>query len=219
MIEKYFFPGAVYSWNPPNTTNGNPQDGAIVASPATQSTMTFKDIDSSLFDSSPGSVNRFRSHNIQKNQQVPHDWLCYITGKIATLNTNNDVLTGFMSGCYIAVWTDNTGARRVSHLGTIESVAKNASPNTDVKQTFRAVMPNTVKAYNPAEAWGYSEIATITQKVPSFGGWFKILSLVTSDNQFYSILLLKKSTSQDIICGGVKPCAGVGNTLLQGLLA
>ncbi|EIC29489.1 hypothetical protein Metal_1719 [Methylomicrobium album BG8] len=106
-----------------------------------------------------------------------------------------------MSGCYIAAWTDNTG-RQVGHIGTIESVGKTQPPNSTVKQTFSAMMPNNVKAYNPM---------ALTRKYPQYDGWWNVLSLVTSDSRFYSILLLKHRRNDPLItCAGIKSCAGIG---------
>jgi len=219
MIERYFFEGATYAWAPPAAITSQPKDGAVVVSPATTSTMTFQDLDPQLFDTR--SMNRFRSLGIAKNQALTHDWLCYIHGRTATINTTSDVLTGFMSGCYIAVWTDPTG-RQVGHIGTVEFAAKDQPPNSTVKAAFSAIMPPNVKAYNPADAWDFGEISAITAKYhnPAWNGWVKILSLVTSTDEFYSILLLKhRHSDAQIACGGIKRCAGVGYNLLRQLLA
>lgn len=217
MIERYFFPGAAFSWAPPQAITTQPKDGTVTVSPPTPSVMTFQDLDPHHFDTS--TMNRFRSLGLTKNQAIPHDWLCYIHGRTAKISSANDVLTGFMSGCYIAVWTDNTG-RQVGHIGTIESVGKNQPPNSTVKQTFSAMMPNNVKAYNPAEAWNFNEIMALTRKYPHYDGWWNVLSLVTSDSRFYSILLLKHRRNDPLItCAGIKSCAGIGVNMMRQLLA
>jgi hypothetical protein len=220
MIERYFFQGAKYAWAPPAPITNAPKDGAIVISPPTPSALSFVDLDPYLFDTR--NANKFRSLGLAKNQAITHDWLCYIHGRTAQINSNNDVLTGFMSGCFIAVWTDGLGARQVGHIGTVESAPKNQPPNSTVKNTFSAAMPNNVKAYNPADAWNFSEIQALTTKYqnPPYDGWWKVMSLVTSNNQFFSILLLKqRQIDTQISCAGIKPCAGMGFNLLQQALA
>jgi len=220
MIERYFFEGAKYAWAPPLPITTDPKDGQIVPSPPTVSNLTFQDIDPYLFDHS--QTNKFRNLGLTKNQAITHDWLCYIHGRTAALHTNNDVLTGFMSGCFIAIWTDAMGLRQVCHVGTVESAPKNQPPNTTVKNHFSATMPNNIKAYNPAAAWDPGEILAKANKFknPPYDGWWNILSLVTSTNQFYAILLLKqRRTDNLIVCAGIKPCTGIGPNLLRQQLA
>lgn len=222
MIERYFFKGAKYSWNPPAAVNPPAQDGAIVPNPVTASNMTFQDLDTYLFEaSSQATVNKFRALGLAKNQVIQHDWLCYVLGRTAEITSANDVMTGFMSGCFIAAW-NGVGGRKVAHIGTVEHAAKNAPPNSTVKQTFLATMPNNIKAYSPAAAWNPGEIMAIASKYknPGFGGWFNILSLVTSTNNFFSILLLKQRRDDPLItCGGIKSCAGLGFNMMTNNLA
>lgn len=220
MIEKFFFKGAQFSWNPPPAIANAPQDGTIVPSPVTASNLVFEDLHPTMYDVT--QINKFRNLGIMKNQAVAHDWLCYIHGRTATLNTHNDVLTGFMSGCFIGVWNDANGLRQVGHIGTVESAPKNAPPNSTVKATFLGAPKTNVKAYNPAAAWDPAEVLQIGTgfKNPSSAGWTKVVSLVTGTNQFYSILLMKhKWDDAKIVCGGIKLCTGMGPGLLQTALA
>jgi hypothetical protein len=130
---------------------------------------------------------------------IPYSWLVYAHGHTTKLSTGNDVLTGPMSGCLITVWTDQR--RYVSHVGTVES---SSTVNAKVKSTFAAAMPQNTIGFNPAGAWSFGEIG---QKLSTFKNrpTFNILALVTSANQFYSILMLKLQGSQNEWCvGGIK---------------
>lgn len=78
-------------------------------------------------------------------------WLPYIKGKVTYLPyVGPDILTGRMSGCWIAVFT-NQGTRYVAHIGTDDfpdtsnSIqAKNAWRNAEANQGFTLV-----NAFNP----------------------------------------------------------------------
>ncbi|EIC29490.1 hypothetical protein Metal_1720 [Methylomicrobium album BG8] len=65
MIERYFFPGAAFSWAPPQAITTQPKDGIVTVSPPTPSVMTFQDLDPFHFDTS--TMNRFRSLGLTKN--------------------------------------------------------------------------------------------------------------------------------------------------------
>lgn len=213
MIERYFFAGAKFNWSVPAAISNVPQDGTIVNNPATVSAMTFHDLDLTLA-SSPRDQNRARASGVMRNQAIQHDWLCYILGRTARINSNIDVLTGFMSGCYICVWTDATGARQVGHIGTVDTAPKNAHPNTTVKNTFQAMMPANVIGYSPADAWQATDIAPVLSKYRTPPVW-KILSLVTAANMFYSILLIKENPNGTFISSaGIKQCAGLNHAAL-----
>jgi hypothetical protein len=222
MIERYFFEGAKYTWAAPGAVSNVPRDGSINPTGAVASAMTFQDLDSDLFDIR--QANKFRSLGLAKNGVIQHDWLNYVHGQTATINTNTDVLTGFMSGCLIVIYNDAMGRRQVGHIGTIDGSPKDQPPNSTVKSGFAAAMPGftNVKGYTPALAWDPSDITRITSKFknPPWGGRPRIVSLVTGNGQFFSILLLQRNPQvNEYVCGGIKSCTAMGPNLLQRALA
>lgn len=222
MIERYFFSGAIYSWAAPGAVSNVPRDGSINPTAASGTAMSFQDLDTYLFDVT--QANKFRGLGLVKGGAIQHDWVNYVHGQTATLNTNNDVLTGFMSGCLIVVYNDALGRRQVGHIGTIDGSAKDQPPNSTVKNGFAVAMPGftNIKGYTPAAAWDYAEITAITSKFknPLWGGRSRIVSLVTGNGQFFSILLLQRDVNKnEYVCGGIKSCTAMGPGLLQQALA
>lgn len=206
MIERYFIKGACYRWNAPAAISNLPKDGSIIVNPpAVPGSMTYIGLDDEIFD--PGLPN-VSTLGFYVNLSFAYDWLYYVLGRTAKLGTTQDVLTGFMSGCWIATWQDTQ--RWVGHIGTIESVGKNEPPNSTVKINFSTSMPRNVRGYNPADAWSFDEISRLMgpcklKPTP------KILSLVTATGDFHSILLFNRMSEPGIwVCGGRKKVDGVG---------
>lgn len=225
MIERYFVKGATFNWTKPPTISPPAMDGTAVSSgikpgPA----MTYAGLDPDIvYGPMPkplhliyAKTNPPASHGLVPGLAVPYTWLNYVLGRTAykTLAAA-DVLTGFMSGCRICVYNDATGARRVGHVGTVESAAKTAPPNSTVKATFRnainwvGVAAN-LTGYNPALAFGYDDIKGVCKEAGAdwgtLAGNANIMSLVTANRQFYSILMIKRSANL-WVCGGKKHMA------------
>ena len=222
MIERYFFEGATFAWAAPGAVSNVPRDGSINPTGAGGAAMTFQDLDTYLFDTS--QANKFRGLGLAKGANIQHDWLNYVHGQTATINTNNDVLTGFMSGCIIAIFFDAMGRRQVGHIGTIDGSPKDQPPNSTVKTAFSTAMAGftNIKAYKPADAWDPSEMNMRTGKFrnPMWGGRVRIVSMVTGNGQFYSILFLQRDVNKnEYVCGGIKSCAAMGPNLLHQALA
>jgi hypothetical protein len=211
MIERYFVKGARFNWAAPSAISTQPKDGAIVDSPQVTAPMFYVGLDDQVVDHSLPNVSTL---GLRKDMGIPYTWLNYIHGRTAKVAATGDVLTGFMSGCWIATWTDTTG-RWVGHLGTIESAAKTEPPNSTVKNTFAQAMPANVIAYNPARAFDPAEIVpllTAMRGTPSA----QVLSLVTSANHFYSILLLERMNERGVwICAGKKLMPAVAHAALS----
>ena len=144
--------------------------------------------------------------------------LNYVHGQTGLYSAGGaDVLTGYMSGCWICTWTQ-VGARRVGHIGTIETVLSNQPPNSTVKTAFINNVANAVglagnlTGYNPAAAWNDLEVKKITRESKQNGLLdAKVMSLVTSNNAFYSILMIRdmrvgpQGAPQNLwVCGGKK---------------
>jgi hypothetical protein len=211
MIERFLVKGARFKWAAPPAISADKRDGAIIANPPTPpGTMTYVGMDGEIIDFGLPNVTAM---GFTMNMVLTYSWLNYVLGRTAKIATTNDVLTGFMSGCLIATWSD-TGGRWVGHIGTVESAGKYDPPNSDVKLEFQTNMPENVRGYNPAAAWSPEEIAPIVTTVKGKPA-AKIVSLVTATSDFYSVLMVSRMDEPGIwVCAGKKLVAGMGH---QGL--
>jgi hypothetical protein len=212
MIERYFVKGARYSWAAPSAITTQPKDGAIVVTPVVTAPMFYVGLDAEIVDHSLPNVSTL---GFRKDMGISYKWLSYIHGRTAKISPGaTDVLTGFMSGCRIATWTDN-GGRWVGHVGTVESAPKDQPPNSTVKNAFVQAMPQNVLGYNPAGAFDASDFMLMLRTVqgkPSA----QVLSLVTSNNVFYSILMVERMDERGIwICAGKKQVPAVAYDALS----
>ena len=217
-IEWWFKKGARFRWAAPGDVNV-PADGAIVASPAIVSNMTFDGVESRLVPDI--AVMDWTAFTYKT--AVTHTWLCYAPGRTAETPLATDILTGFMSGCLIVQYVEN-GQRKVAHVGTTSNAKANVPPNTTVKTAFRTKLgllslaeQQQVSGYNPAAAWDYGEVLPMINKFKS--GDSKVVSLTTSGGQFFSIVLLREHKWPQIwTSGGCKQIGGMPyNTLVAAL--
>ncbi len=226
MISKYFVKGTTYTWAAPTSISNVPRDGTIVASGHSPGpAMTYAGLDGEIvYGPMPGPLAKIyakttppTSHGLNANQNVPYVWVDYVLGRTAYQQTAGiDVLTGFMSGCWIVTWTEG-GNRYVGHVGTVESAPKDAPPNSTVKNTFAnkftgpAPAASHLKGFNPAGAWNMGEITSVckesTTNWGNYCGNAKIMALVTRNDHFYSVLMIKSAVNT-WICGGAKRVSG-----------
>lgn len=225
MISKFFVKGTTFNWNPPAQVIPPPaqQDGAITASSiAAPPAMTYAGLDVALpYGEGVGPLRALwvKTHSpvslgLTPAVNVPYTWLNYVHGRSAFIQAaGGDILTGFMSGCWIVTWTQG-GARHVGHIGTVDSAPKTSPPNTTVKQAFRArftgAMPmgTNLTGFNPAAPWGLNEIVQVCKEMDptNFGQYTiksKILALVTRNDHFYSMLMIERPGNV-WVCGGQK---------------
>jgi hypothetical protein len=208
MIERYFVKGLEFNWAKPPPQNSN-RDGTIVLSATAAPAMTY----TGLYNLNPVGIMQTAARAVIANGlnpgfNVPHVWLDYVYGRTTYVQPGGtDVLTGWMSGCWICTWQQG-GARRVGHVGTISDVGKDQPPNTTVKQTFSHAVWGLVahadprlSGYSPASVWSKQEQFAIRSE---FNLAVNILSLVTSNGEFYSIALMQKhwTLPNDWVCGG-----------------
>jgi hypothetical protein len=217
MIERFFVKGATFSWTPPPPVTGN-NDGAIVQSGnAAPPALTFTGWDYEI----PYSP-RAPTLGLNKNTTVMYYWLDYVHFRTAYVEPGvHDVLTGFMSGCWICKWKE-PGLMlqdRVGHVGTVEAVKKDQPPNTTVKTAFvNSVGVNGLGlvGYNPADPWTFGEILAVVNKSKKPGQMdSKILSLVTGTNDFFSILMMLRRDKNVWVCGGAKKITPSNRAAIQ----
>lgn len=240
MISKYFVRGTTFNWTPPAQVIPPPiqQDGAIFASniPAPPA-MTYAGLDTALpygegvgpFRAMWAKVNPPSSRGLAVGANVPHAWLNYVHGRTAFIQAaGGDILTGFMSGCWIVTWNQG-GARYVGHIGTVDSAKKTEAPNTTVKQAFRARFTGAIptgsnlKGFNPAAPWGLKEITEVCKEMDpkSYGQYTiksKILALVTRNDHFYSMLMIERPGNV-WVCGGQKRISASSQSAVLAALA
>ena len=206
MIEKYFQLGVRYQWQKPQNVDG-PRDGKIVDSIRPTAPLTYIGLGSIV---SPALMTTHVSMlGLQMRMPVQHQWLDYTPGRIARVPIGGyDVLTGFMSGCIIARWTER-GVNYVGHVGTVES---DPSVNRTVKRAFAFAMPPGTTGFNPLQAWT-NEIAFLSQrftppKVP------QICALVTTSGDFYSVVMFIDGPNE-WYCGGIKKVPPISHDELK----
>lgn len=210
MIQKYLQPGVRLKWNAPTATQ-QALDGAIVDNRGVASNMTYDGLDGELINQSMMMTNA-ATLGFTMRMPIRHVWLDYNYGRTARCAGGRDVLTGFMSGCIIARWTQNPGGTFVGHVGTLVG---QPAVNTQVKNTFLAACGNQVTGFNPASAWTQGECDTIASKFKKKPTG-KIMALVSSSGKFYSILMLQLDwTKPDEWCvGGIKKPAPMNRAAL-----
>ncbi len=200
MIEKYFITGLRLRWRFPGADASGTKDGSVMLNPKRiVGPMVYNGMDGELYDTFAPHVSTL---GLTKGMSIPYRWLMYVLGHTAKkMLAGGDVLTGFMSGCLIACWTES-GCRYVGHIGTVES---NEQLNKQVKRTFAAYMPRDATGFNPFAAWDAGrDIIPKAQKFKA-GTNSKIIALVTTRGEFYSILLFGLGGAPDEWCvGGIK---------------
>ena len=199
MIERYFMLGVRLKWVCPGAVGSKTKDGSIIDNPVVAaSRLVYDGLDGQLYDLGAPHVS---TRGLTMGMNIPYRWLVYALGHTTRLTANHDVLTGPMSGCLIAKWMDQ-GRRYVGHVGTVDD---SATVNQRVKNTFVAAMPQNTTGFDPANAWRHDEILKLMNRIKPFPGW-KIMALVTTANQFYSILMLKLTGGQqnEWCVGGIK---------------
>lgn len=210
MIESYLKAGVRVKWNAPAATQ-QALDGAIVDNRGVASTMTYDGLDGELINPAFMTTN-VTTQGFTMRMSIPHIWLDYNYGRTSRCRSGGqDILTGFMSGCIIARWTQ-AGVGYVGHVGTLVG---NPTVNTLVKNTFLGTVGADVTGFNPAGTWTDGECNTIANKFkkkPSS----KIIALVTSTGAFYSILMLQLDwTKADEWCiGGIKSVPAMNRAAL-----
>jgi hypothetical protein len=220
-IERYFVKGTTFNWAAPTPLDPG-RDGTIVQSGQNPGpAMTYAGLDDEILYA---SSNKLVSATYSKwwppsyyglvavGHNVPYVWVNYVKGRTAWQQpAGSDVLTGFMSGCWICTWTQG-GARHVGHIGTIESAAKDEPPNSTVKDTFSNLFPavaptgTNLTGYNPALAFDFDDIKSVCQESEEWGtlmGAAKLMSLVTSNGEFYTVLMISRGGNL-WVCGGAK---------------
>jgi len=190
MIEKFFIKGLRVIWpgGPVDAPSGT--DGAIILNPTRAPQPMISDgMDGELYDATLPNITAL---GLRKGQPIPLNWLSYAPGRTTKrMLSAGDVLTGYMSGCPIALWTEN-GMRYAGHVGTVDA---NPPVNQLVRRTFAQFMPQDVTGFNPAAAWQPAEIVALTDKFKKCTpGAPRILALVTTTGEFYSIIMFSLMT-------------------------
>jgi hypothetical protein len=199
VIEKYFSIGMRYRWNPPAAIHG-PYDGQIVDNRGATSDLRYDGLDGTIQNPQLMLTN-VSTIGARVGMPIQHVWLDYVHGRTSrTPITAYDILTGWMSGCWVVRWSD----RGVSYVGHVGTIVGNSAVNKQVKQTFADAMGNVVSGFNPAAAWNFGEIQTLAAKLAT-GRPPQIMALVTTAGKFYSVLMLDLGNNE-WCSGGIKEC-------------
>jgi hypothetical protein len=203
VIEKYFELGVRFRWNKPANVDG-PRDGKVVDSVRPAAPLVYIGLGD---DVSPRLMGTHVSQlGLRMNLPIQHQWLDYAPGRTARVPIGPyDVLTGYMSGCIIARWSEK-GVNYVGHVGTVES---DAAVNRTVKRAFGFAMPKTTTGFNPANAWQIGDLSAIARK-----GQPRLFALVTSSGAFFSVAMMQVGASE-WYCGGIKRVAPTSHDALK----
>jgi hypothetical protein len=206
MIESYFQKGVRLRWTPPGSDASGSRDGSIIKNPPrAPCPMVYDGVDGELVRFA--SV-RVKTSGLTKGTPIPYSWLAYCPGHTSKLQlSGNDVLTGFMSGCLVVLWADHDG-RWVGHIGTD---VDNPAASQRVKLAFVRVQPPNTTGFDPAAAWGAGDIGPLLASFrvrPDH----KVLALVTSGGEFYSVLLLnlRESRPEGLAAGSARVGQDIG---------
>ena len=197
MIEKYFRAGIRFRWTKPRDAIGL-LDGTIVDSREAPTSLIYDGLDGNVLDPYLRQVH-VSSLGLSMHMPIQYAWLDYAPGRTATLPFGPyDVLTGYMSGCIIAQWSSK-GVRYAGHVGTIDS---RPDVNRPLKRNFAFAMAKDARAFNPLAAWPSHEIEQILTQINPRPDQ-RILGLITTSGDFYSILMASMPNSQ-WCAGGIK---------------
>ena len=217
MLENYLRRGVRLKWMAPRSQT-SVNDGAVIPTPAGP----VNPINSDGMDDQIMANFHAGALGLRMGQAIPYRWLSYVAGRTTTMPlAGGDVLTGPMSGCMIATWTD--GGAKVAHVGTIDN---NPPASTKVKRAFAAEAgaAGDLTAFNPAAAWTPGEIAAA---MGARAMNFQIYALVTGAGGYYSVLMFELPISQgnnlagrgfQRVVGGIKPAPTIAGVRLRAFL-
>ena len=215
MIENYFQKGIRLRWNKPGD-RGCPLDGRSELYRTAPTPMTYDGLDNTLINTA-FNANTPASIGLSMRQSIQYSWLDYAPGRTAKHRAGSkDVLTGLMSGCWLARWQDR-GVTYVAHVGTIN----NKAADDRVKRTFAAEIADnrSVKAFRPSDAWGPNDqFPLIKEQVEGAKragdkanqGRPGTFGLITSAGQFFSVLMFMVGNGEWLV-GGCKPVPATGH--------
>ncbi|MBT8071321.1 MAG: hypothetical protein KJN61_02080 [Gammaproteobacteria bacterium] len=193
MIQDKFIPGRYINLptaltgqvNPPAGTN----DGDFVE-------MTSKPLRLEQSTRNPGLGGRYSgvSEGVATKIHRNFQYLRYIVYRTTYMNMSGvDVLTGFMQGCRVVVYSDR-GRKFIAHIGT----GSDAARSTSTKNTWNAFarMPGVqlLAGFNPWAQWNNN----LPQAQPGdhFTG-VKCIALVTPSLDLYSVALFKHEQNME----------------------
>ena len=189
MLERNFQKGFRVIWKCPSPISKDLK-GEVFTVPAKAGEMTY--------DGEPGLrlLGKARGLGLKKGGKISFSWLDYIEGSTPKTNTADDVLTGPMSGCPIATWTDKGGSW-VAHLGTM---VDRTEVNNLIKNEFSKLMKTDARdalVYSPMKVW--------IDDIPALQLAFKkplptpyVFCLVTSSKKVYSILMFRLADYKNV---------------------
>ncbi len=216
MLETVLRRGVRVQWMPPASRTGT-NNGNVIATPTIpQNPLKYDGMDDQIHAGFHASTLGRRV-----GDAMQYRWLAYVSGQTTSMPlAGGDILTGPMSGCLIATWTD--GTTKAAHIGTIDN---NVSASRTVKRAFAAHAGASadLSAFNPAAQWTPGEVATAMGTRPMA---FQIYGLITGRTNFYSVLMFELPANADQsnriagkafqrVIGGIKPAPVITGVRLR----
>src|SRR3974390_1388454 len=100
MIEQYFIPGLEFNWKAPPQPQPQDDGDFVEWGQYTPPRLCYAGIGSEI----PADPSQMPA-GLTNDFELPYVWLNYVVGRTAYVEPDaRDVLTGFMSGCWICTW-------------------------------------------------------------------------------------------------------------------
>lgn len=219
MIEKYFKAGIRFTWTKPQDVPvAVPQVGEFVDSARAATPMIYMGLEPGKDGKLIDPYLRLYDVNtlgLRMRMPIQYAWLDYAHARTSRLPIGPyDVLTGFMSGCIIVHYSER-GVRYAGHVGTISDDVNGY--NRILKRKFAFAMAKDTKGFNPAAAWDPSDQFRLSGLLVPQAQQTKIVALVTTTGDFYSILMMN-SSGNDWVSGGIKKVPPMNHDQLKLLM-
>jgi hypothetical protein len=188
MIQQKLIPGRYINLPTQLTGQANPPAGTNVGEFVEMTSVPLR-LEQSTKDPGLGghpysAVHQGVHDKIHRNFQ----YLRYIVYRTTFMNISGiDVMTGFMQGCRVVVFSDN-GRKYVAHIGTGQDVQMNTATKNAWNAFARMPGVQILAGFNPWAQW--SNNMPQAQPGDHFTG-VKCVALVTSTLELYSVALFK----------------------------
>lgn len=218
MLDNYLRRGVRLKWMPPKSVTSN-NDGTVIPTPhVALNPLVYDGMDDQIMANFHAGALGLRV-----GQTIPYQWLTYVSGRTTTMPIGGgDILTGPMSGCMLATWTD--GGQKFAHVGTIDN---NVPASQLVKRTFaaHAGAAGDLCAFSPSSVWTPNEVAGAMGARPMA---FQIYGLLTG-GAHYAVLVFEIPAAQGgpgylagnsflRVVGGIKPVPTIQGVRLRAFL-
>jgi hypothetical protein len=138
-------------------------------------------------------------------------WLPWHPGMISTTVLDRDVLTGPMSGCLIAVYTDPLGRRKVAHIGTTGEAERSDAVKAAWRRFAIEIIRQTLSGFNPAAMSGVPQPQSNANKFEQTEVW----GMVTTEQRFFALRVSRQMGSTRYRIVRVEEMQSLGDAVVR----